>query len=217
MQYPKLPGNVYSYRSTIFGIPIRDALLICIIASISILAVKISVFIPTIAAILAIVIFLYSRKGKTVDLGRKLDLRGKRFKVLFPVSVKSYNGHTFILSGRQVSLFLKISSLNILAMRTASQKSATEGLRAAVEDAGVDMDFFSIHGEQQDKRGGPLIYTTYARFSTRRENNTPLERTFTEVSDTTSSFQSSIAMIGLRSREMDDAEEIGNLINSLMH
>lgn len=216
LQYLKLPGNSYSYKSSIFGIPIRDALILSMIASASILAVRISLYSPTLGAA-AILLFLFFRRRPISRIGEvlKLNPKGRKINIFFPVSIRRYNEHLFTIIGKNISIFIEIRGLNIMAIRVHDQKTILEGLRNALEVPGMDIDFFSCHQRGNGVKNGLYSFRTYVRI-TAGIFDSGLERSFGELVSLTSNFQSTIKTSGFSSRELNEPQEIEDLLKILM-
>lgn len=216
LRYPKLPSNIYSYRASIFGIPLKDALVMCTIASISILATRIEIFIPLVSSIFLPVFLLYRRNtGRKTGRERKIRMGGRKLNLFLHISIKNYNAQTYVITGKQVSLFYEIQGINILAMRVNVQRTISERLRAAIEDSGIEMDFYSVHKSSQGKSRIAVSYRTYVRFSILVKDQ-ELERDFMQVSNAAQSFQSELQIMGFHMRELKGGTEIEGVLDALL-
>lgn len=217
MNYPRLPRNIYSYRASVFGVPIRDALLISAIASASIIAMRISLYFPLIS--LPLVPWVILRKSERPSgMGRlpRLKTRARRFGLPVSFRIMIHNEHLFIFTGGHACLFYEIGGLNVLAMRTGSQKSVMDRLRTAIEDAGTDMDLFTVHQKDGSSNGRILNYRTYVRFS-KQASHAENEVLLNGLSSVGQIFRNSLLSAGVGSRELEKREEIEGLLNSLIY
>lgn len=217
MQFPKLPGNVYSYRASIFGIPIREALAVSVVASISILTVRIDFYIPILTALVIPLFFIYRNKQRwTVNFHKNKGSKGKPFKLLSPISVRSINGDLYVQTKKIASLLFEMKGLNLLAMRTNTQKTIIDVLRKSVEDSQIDLDIFSIHREVDEEKRKKTIYRTIIRFS-RDITGAGIEKCISELKSHSTTFQASLSIPGLYPTEITDEADLQDISLSLLH
>lgn len=216
MKYPRLPRNIYSYRATVFGVPLRDALILSAVASASLMAIRISIYSPLISLSLIPWIILRNRgKNPMAGRGPKLKIRGKRFGIIVSSRIILHNGHAFLLTDGYACVFYEIRGLNVLAMRTGSQSTVMERLRTAIEDSGISMDFFTVHNKKEDEEYRAMEHSTFVRFN-RQASQPEREVALDEVSSTGMKFQNSLMSAGIDSRELKEQDEIEGLLNSLV-
>ncbi len=216
LQYPKLPRNSYSYKASIFGIPIRDALIFSIIASISILSVRINIYTPILGTASIVIILLFRRRlFSGLKITKKIRLKGRKINIFFPVKVQSHNEHLFTLFGKSISIFLEVEGINIMAIRVNDQKTILEGLRHALEVSEMNIDFFSCYQRHSGSRNGIYSFKTYVRiFSGITVSD--LELSMGELEKRVSNFESSLGINGFHARELRKKEEIEDLLKILI-
>ncbi len=216
MNYPRLPRNIYSYRATIFGVPLRDALIISTVASASLIAIRFSVYAPLVSLfLLPWMILRKSSQSSRIGKGAKLKMKGKEFALLVSARFIAHNDHMFLHTEGHACLFFEVVGLNVLAMRTGSQISVMERLRTAIEDSEIGMDFFTAYHETGEGKYLTMEHSTFVRFS-RRTSEPQKENALNRISSTGMVFQNSLRSAGIKSRELKEREEIEGLLNSLI-
>lgn len=210
MNYPRLPKNIYSYRASIFGIPLGDALIISTFASASLLGLRISIYSPLISV--AFVPWFVLHKGRhSPGSITRLKMRRKRFNTVITSRIIIHNNHSFVFTEGYAQLFYEIEGVNILGMRVSTQRSIIERMRIAIEDAGTDLDLFTTH----DNGSQNLRHITYVRLS-KRITKSDDEVGLNGLSSIGQVFQDSLISVGIWSEELTQEKRIERLINSLI-
>ena len=215
MNYPRLPRNIYSYRASVFGIPLHDALMVSAIVSFSLLGLRLSIFLPLIS-LSAIPLLIYSKAGHSTGSKHPsiAGPRKKKFSLVFYNKFRFHNGHSFLYTAGHACLFYEISGLNVLALRASTQKSVIERLRSAIEDASIDMDFYSVHETTEEGQSRMMAYRTFVRFS-KKAAQPNHEVALDSLIYVGQKFQNSLLSAGMDSKELNAREEIEALVRSL--
>ena len=143
----RLPVNVYQYKPTIAGMPIRDLLLVLIILCVSILASKLSI-IASVCTLPASLIFflLYAKKGNLpANFWRKRV--NKHQGIIVEADFNEFNGHLVVTLNSEVSVYFRIAALDLLSMREASQSDIIKNVADALNKVQSSIDFLSMHEE----------------------------------------------------------------------
>ncbi len=144
----RLPVNVYQYKATISGFPIRDLLVLLIIVCLSLLAANISIVISVVLMPISLLTFFVFIRSKN---------SGLRLKRFFPREIKReekleaafhmMNGHCFVGAGNHLSIIFRVTSIELLAMREWRQEDIISGLTEALNQVKKNVEIISLHGD----------------------------------------------------------------------
>ena len=166
--------NVYQYRATISGLPIRDLLVLLIVLCLSLLAANFSIVLSVVLAPLSLV-FAYifiSSKGSALSLKRLISGKAKREETL-KATFHTLNGHLFVSAGVNLSIFFRVSAVEVLAMRKNSQGAIISGLTDALNHICNDVEIASMHDEpgEQPSLNVKNSFQTFLRITAEMERN----------------------------------------------
>lgn len=217
MQYRKLPGNIYTYRSTIFGIPLREALILSILAAFTILVVRINLYLPFISAFSLPVYFLYRRSFSGADRhSNRISRRGKDIFINYSRNINRHLGHLILVEGRYGSIFFEVAGINLLAMRRGVQKSFIENLSGLTDDPGDGLDFFSLHYTENEGERKKTGYRTIIRVNKIIAGSNG-EHDFTDLIAKSQAISSILANHGFYPKEIESSSEVEEIIDSLVN
>ena len=209
---------MYSYKATIFGVPIKEILVVSAILCVSIIGIRINLFFTIGAALTSLALFITGKNRSWRFSALSFPRHGSRRRTFYPnVAKELFNGHMFVLTRQIVSVFAEITGQNLLAMRDPDQELVLRGIQTAIKDNEPDMDFISLHepGNEEGRKTQTYAFKTYVRLSS------PFDRRDREsiLFSLTSSFsvlERNLENCGFHVREIGSWEEISRLMSALL-
>lgn len=160
--------NVYQYRATISGLPIRDLLVLLIILCFSLLIARFSIIASAFTAsfsLLAFLLFIRSRDNSPVSA--RFLASGRERAEKLEASFHKLNGHLFTAAGNNLSIIFQVATLDFLAMREDRQEVIRSGLTDALNHVRERIDFLSFHNGETRGSGfqNPISHTSFIRLT----------------------------------------------------
>ena len=143
----RIPVNVYQYKPTISGLPIGDLLVVLIILCATIIASRFSLVASGfILSGSLIFFFIYARNGKKPVNFWPVP---KKYRVgPFEADFKEFNGHLVVQVSSEISVYFRVSTMDILSMREAAQSDILRGVADALNKIQSRVDFLSMHEDE---------------------------------------------------------------------
>lgn len=217
IQYPRVPSNIYSYRPTIFGLPIRDVLVTAIISCFAILFSQLSVYI-SIAVILTVPALLLRKKSRTSTILAKiynfLSRTERQLKIEY--SYRNMNGFSYVSSGQWISSFFEVMCQDIMTMREDLQHMIFDEIRSVLDLSETQLDFYSISVPQEDLGRTPLAFRTFLRFTVHSRGD-DAEKKILEMSREMDNLADRMENLGFLMERISDPDTLNLLLARLVH
>lgn len=170
----RLPVNVYQYRATISGMPIKDLLMLLIILCFSLLLSRFSLLLLLAFATISLLIYIFlaRARGNASILARLFSLKKEGMEDL-EATFHEINGHLLISSGIQLSMILRVSNLDLLSMRQEHQEDILASITDALNHVGNQVEFLSMHiHDNGDSRSfGQVSFQSFLRLTTKLDGS----------------------------------------------
>lgn len=170
----RLPVNVYRYRATIGGMPLREVLIFVIIGCASLFLTRIALFLPLVFVPVSLAVFYLTRRNNRFSsLLRLFSGPGNKKTGVLVARLHSLNSHLFLERGAELSLIFEVQCRDMLSMRLGTQSGIQKGIADALNNLGNRVDFFSLHdgADEVGKDPEPLAFHSYMRMSAPLERN----------------------------------------------
>lgn len=213
----KLPTNVYSYTPRILGIPLRGVFLISSQLALSIVLARITIFLSVALMLLLPVTLYFIRTSDAIAGTGRPSLpmlkRSASRLVSYQLEFHSFEGNLMFTYAGRLSLMSEIGGPNLPLMRASAAKDVMEVVGSTLDNAGLDLDFYSMAfttGKEPGSGKRPE-FRSFVKFSARHPDSFRLEKRMGFLQEI-DKFEASLQRAGFNIRRISVSEEVEDIM-----